>query len=71
MDTLAAQLEKTIQNLCYNEMKRRFLFVTYMEGHKTAYQSMLALAKKTDYTTYDPSTRVRHFLNGITDPTLA
>ncbi len=32
---------------------------------------MLALAKKTDYVAYDPSTRVRHFLNGITDPSLA
>ncbi len=32
---------------------------------------MLVLAKKTDYTTYDPSTCVQHFLNGITDPALA
>ncbi len=32
---------------------------------------MLALAKKTDYTTYDPSTCICHFLNGIMDPALA
>ncbi len=32
---------------------------------------MLALAKKTNYTAYDPSTHVPHFLNAITDPTLA
>ncbi len=32
---------------------------------------MLVLAKKTDYTIYDPSTRVQHFLNGITKPALA
>ncbi len=32
---------------------------------------MLALAKKTDYISYNPSTRVCHFLNGIMDPTVA
>ncbi len=32
---------------------------------------MLALAKKTNYTAYNPSTCVCHFLNGITDPALA
>ncbi len=32
---------------------------------------MLALSKKIDYVAYDPSTRARHFLNGITDPSLA
>ncbi len=32
---------------------------------------MLALAKKTNYTTYDPSTCVCHFLNGIMDPVIA
>ncbi len=71
MDMLAAQLEKTIQNLCYNGPKRGFTFAMYVECHKTAYQSMLALAKKTDHTAYDPSTCIQHFLNGITDPALA
>ncbi len=70
-DMLTAQLEKTIQNLCYNWPKRGFTFATFVECHKTAYQSMLSLAKKTDYTAYDPSTRFCHFLNGITDPALA
>ena len=70
-DTLAAQLEKTIQTLRYNGPKRGFNFATYVERHKDAYQSMLALAKKTNYVAYDPGTRVRHFLNGITDPSLA
>ncbi len=32
---------------------------------------MLALVKKTNYIAYDPSTSIRHFLNGITDPALA
>ncbi len=32
--------------------------------------SMLAPSKKTNYTTYDPSTCVHHFLNGITNPAL-
>ncbi len=68
---LAAQLEKTIQNLCYNGPKRGFNFTMYVERHKAAYQTMLALAKKTDCTTYDPSTCVCHFLNGIMDPALA
>ena len=70
-DTLAAQLEKTIQNLRYSGPKRGFNFATYVERHKDAYQNMVTLAKKTDYVAYDPSTRVRHFLNGITDPSLA
>ncbi len=64
-DTLAAQLEKTIQNFCYNGPKCGFIFTTYVEPHKAVYQSMLALAKKTNYTAYDPSTCLRHFLNGI------
>ncbi len=59
-----------VQTLCYNGLKCGFLFATYVERHMTVYQSMLALAKKTDYTAYDPSTHVHHFLNGITDPTL-
>ncbi len=67
-DMLAAQLEKTIQNLCYNRLKYGFMFTTYVEHHKAVYQSMLALAAKTDCTTNDPSTHVHHFLNGITDP---
>ncbi len=70
-DMLAAQLEKTIQNLRYSGPKHGFTFATYVERHKDAYQSMLTLAKKTDYVVYDPSTRVRHFLNGIMDPSLA
>ncbi len=32
---------------------------------------MLALEKKTDYIAYDPRTCVCHFLNIITDPSLA
>ncbi len=32
---------------------------------------MLAIAKTTSYITYDPNTCVHHFLNGITDPSLA
>ncbi len=68
---LAAQLEKTIQNLWYSGPKRGFNVATYVERHKDVYQSMLALAKKTDYIAYDPGTRVRHFLNGITDPSFA
>ncbi len=32
---------------------------------------MLTLAKQTDYVTYNPNTRVCHFLNGIMDPSLA
>ncbi len=64
---LAAQLEKTIQNLCYNGPKHDFMFTTYIERHKATYQSMLALVKKTDYTAYNPSTWVHHFLYGITD----
>ncbi len=70
-DTLAAQLEKTIQNLHYNGPKRGFTFAMYVEHHKTKYQSMLALAKKTDYTAYDPRICIQHFLNGIMDPALA
>ncbi len=70
-DTLAAQSEKTIQNLQYYGPKRGFTFSTYVERHKDAYQSMLALAKRTDYVMYDPSTCVHHFLNGIMDPVLA
>ncbi len=31
---------------------------------------MLALGKKTDYTAYDPSTCIRHFLNSIMNPAL-
>ncbi len=54
-DTLAAQLEKTIQNLRYNGQKRGFMFTTYVEPHKTAYQSMLDLAKKRHYTTTTPA----------------
>ena len=42
-----------------------------MERHKTAYQGMLALEKKTDYRAYDPGTRVRKFLAGIQDPALS
>ncbi len=70
-DALAAQLEKTIQNLCYNGPKCGFMFSTYVECHKAAYQSMLALLKKTNYTAYNPSTCVCHFMNGTTDPALA
>ncbi len=70
-DTLAAQSEKTIQNLWCNRLKCGFIFNTYVECHKTTYQSILALAKKTDYTAFDPSTCVCHFLNGIANPTLA
>ncbi len=69
-DTLAAQLEKTIQNLQYSGLKRGFNFTTYVQCHKDAYQNMLTLVKKTDYVKYDPSTPVRHFLDGITDPSL-
>ncbi len=47
------------------------MFAMYVELHKTVYQSMLALANKTDYIAYDPGTRVCHFLNSITDPSLA
>ncbi len=36
-DTLAAQLEKTIQNLCYNGPKHGFTFTMYIERHKTVY----------------------------------
>ncbi len=68
---LVAQLEKTIQNLQYNGPKQGFTFSTYVERHMTAYQSMLALAKKNNYTAYDPSTRVCHFLNDIMDSALA
>ncbi len=45
-DMLAAQLEKTIQNLCYNGPKCGFTFTNYVDHHKAVYQSMLALAKK-------------------------
>ncbi len=37
----------------------------------TVYQSMLAMAKKTDYAAYDPSTCIHHFLNVITNPAFA
>ncbi len=70
-DTLAAQFKKTLQNLWYNGPKRGFTFSTYVERLKDANQSMLALAKKTDYVVYDPSTCVRHYLNGIMDHALA
>ncbi len=70
-DLLAAQLEKTIQNLQYKEPKSGLTFNTYIECHKTIYQSILALVKKTNYSAYDPSTQVFHFINGITDPELA
>ncbi len=70
-DTLAAQLEKMIQNLCNNRPKHGFMFTMYVELHKNVYQSMLSLAKKTDYTAYDPRICIHHFLNGITDPALA
>ncbi len=70
-DTLAAQLEKDIQTFWYNGPRHRLMFNTCVECHKQAYQSMLALAKKTDNTTYDPSKRVRNFLNGITNPPFA
>ncbi len=70
-DMLAVQLKKTIHNLWYNGQKGGFTFNTYVEWHKTAYQSMLDLVKKTNYTTYDSSTRVCHFLNSIMDPALA
>lgn len=67
-DMLATQLKKTIQNLHYNRPKLGFTFSTYVECHKTSYQSMLALAKKSNYTAYNLSTHVCHFLNGIMDP---
>ncbi len=70
-DTLATQLEKTIQTLRYNGPKHGFMFATYVERHKSAYQSMLALAKNIKYIAYDPSTCVCHFLNGIRDHALA
>lgn len=56
--------------LRYSGPKKGFTFSTYVECHKDAYQNMLTLAKKTDYVVYNPSTCVRHFLNGITDPSL-
>ncbi len=68
---LAVQKEKMIQNLNYNGPKCGFTFTMHVERHKNAYQSILALVKKTNYTTYDPSTRIHHFLNGIMDPALA
>lgn len=34
------------------------MFSTYVKHHRSAYQSVLALAKKTNYTTYNPSTRI-------------
>ncbi len=60
-----------IQNLCYNGPKPGFTFATYVEHHKTSYQSMLSLAKKTNHVAYDPGTRICHFLNCIMDPALA
>ncbi len=69
-DRLAAQFEKTIQ-IWYNRPEHGFPFNTYVECHKTTYQSILALAKRTNYTAYDPCTHVCHFLNGIMDPALA
>ncbi len=68
---LAAQLEKIIQNLWYSGPKCGFTFSTYVECHKTANQFMLSLSKKMDYTTYNPSTCICHFLNGFMDPALA
>ncbi len=68
---LVAQLEKTIKNLRYNRPKHGFTFSTYIECHKDAYQSMLVLAKKTNYVTYNPITCIHHFLNGIMGPALA
>ncbi len=69
-DTLATQFEKTIQNLQYSGPMHAFIFSAYVKHHKTLFQSMLALAKKTDYTAYSPSIYVCHFLNGIMDPAL-
>ncbi len=57
---LATQLEKTIQNLWYSGPKCGFTFSTYNDSHKTIYLLMLALAKKMDYTTYNPSTCICH-----------
>ena len=68
---LASKLEQTIQNLRYEGPRKNFSFAAYVERHKSCYQQMQALAKTSDYTAYDPGTRVRHFLNGITDPSLA
>ncbi len=42
-DMLAAQLERTIQNLWCSKPKHGFTFSTYVKRHKTVYQSMLAL----------------------------
>ncbi len=67
---LVAQLEKMIQNLHSSGPHLGLMFATYVECHKTTYQSMLALEKKTNHVIYDSSTCVYHFLNGITNPTL-
>ncbi len=67
---LDAQLKKMIENLQYSGLKQGFMFSTYIKCHKTVYQSMLALAKKINYTAYD-SICVCHFLHGTMDPTLA
>ncbi len=69
-NTLAAELESKILHLKYSGPCKGFMFATYVEWHKATYQAVLALAKKMDYVAYDPGTRVRHFMNGITNPLL-
>jgi len=68
---LAGELEAKIANSRYTGPRKGFTFTSYVERHKTAYQGMLALEKKTDYRAYDPGTRVRKFLAGIQDPALS
>ncbi len=69
--TLAAQLEKTVQNLHYNGLKWGFMFASFVECYKTTYHTRLALEKKTDCVAYDPGTLFCHFINGIMDPLLS
>lgn len=47
-DILAGELENKTMNLKYVGPFKGFSFATYVEQHKMAYETMLALAKKMD-----------------------
>lgn len=68
---MAGELEAKIANAHYTGPRKGFTFTSYVERHKTAYQGMLALKKKTNYHAYNPGTRVCKFLAGIQDPALS
>ncbi len=68
---LATQLEKTMQNLYYSRPCWGFTFAAHVECHKTTFQPILALVKKTNYVSYNPGNCVYLFLNSIMDPFVA